>query len=1177
MTYVIDSTNLDRLASPHHSAPIADVLAWPLREVATADINQATFTYPLGQVSVDNTSAGWSDIRIGQLARITTSLGLLVTTGIVRKAPTSNILYISAIGRGDPGAAQMIGRELVDNLDVTIYDYLPIWTLHSRIKSGIFYKRFDTAYTDEGTNPVPVCNIGTWRHARAVGGVAQFAFSASGSFAWNAKTITGYSWAMPSGGTLISGSLTGADCTIELPPGFHLIHCTVTDSGGKTRTATRPIWVTEADTSSDAPLSYQRAIKHSSDRQTLQGRSMALEVWGGADILRSTIYDGGAVLVVDSATHGGESLDAGVYVDQYVGFISGLTSRGDVNKTIATFETKGLGGTLNDVPNAPQAIIESASPADWTEVAQGLGTASFVAWYVLEYHCPNALTLFDFNPLSGTPPRKRTWAVNANTIGGQLEEIARMASGSNIGSASDGSLFFYRNPSMEEDTYRDAMETRMTIDVEAGYVEGEIEWGVTYRPPVGQLKLSGFTVDSGTDETDAYVAAAYGLVQGQGANKSEEPSIVVATLQDLLNRVGHMLAIQNSATPEITVPLNRNLDVFDPARHYGTWVVLDIPAAYDPRGEGLLIRCSVTGVQRDWQEHDDAPATKRVSVTLVPETKGLPGVDITPIRGEGDNAYYDFEVDPPDDEWLNVAWAIDDQGAFAATANWTDVGATVRWRSLKAGITGTVTDCTFDWHSDLPRSGWRFGDLGAWCVAVSGTTLRVYYAQDILGRTADWQLSTTITMSDSTVLTSARIVMDKRTDGIVWVEWRTRNGCWYIRTANNGSTWTSAARIGIASSDSANDDAPIGICIEGDYVIACGHTGVSKYFAYYAPSSGGSFTWTGSEHYADRPVAAIAPATDGVVYVTRDADTVATTTTYGVGAGSNTATLVSHTFTPFGSFLWSFGCGTGYTTVYGVDTSAATGNHTCSMVLLYALGEQEWHVSAYTVVFELQDWNYAMSSTSKGMDYTVEILDSSFAALHTHSDSFGYIRGSATVAYCEDTTDTQSGLDLDGARYIRITCESIFNKTASNQQAFGGVQSFSVSVDGDVINRKLYRVENYTSTSRVWNDITPAVDFIARRPYAIAPDAQSLGVSVLANDGSQTDLYSSDDGGETWTLVNDDVPYDGLLRGGDYLVAWGNNTIAASEDGGATFESKLGNWQAATGGLGRFLRVMAVL
>ena len=115
-------------------------------------------------------------------------------------------------------------------------------------------------------------------------------------------------------------------------------------------------------------------------------------------------------------------------------------------------------------------------------------------------------------------------------------------------------------------------------------------------------------------------------------------------------------------------------------------------------------------------------------------------------------------------------------------------------------------------------------------------------------------------MSDSTVLTSARIVADKRTAGIVWVEWRTRNGCWYTRTDDGGQTWSSAARIGIASSDSANDDSPIGICIEGDYVIACGHTGVSKYFAYYALAAGGSFTWTGSDHYADKPIASIMPA-----------------------------------------------------------------------------------------------------------------------------------------------------------------------------------------------------------------------------------------------------------------------------------------------------------------------------
>ena len=1172
MTHVIDSTNLTRLRAAHHSAPIVDLLTWELNTVATALINQASFVYPLAQLTVDNTSAGWGDIRVGQLIRITNGSGQLITTGIVRKAPTSNTLYISAMGRGDPGAAQMIGRDLADNQTVTIYDYLPIWTLFSRINGGVFYKRHDQSYVDEGSNPAPVCNIGSWRHAWASSGVAQFAFSAAGSFAWNSKTITSYLWALPAGGSLVSGSLTGSTCTLELPTGFHLVHCTITDSGGKTRTATRPVWVTERDSSGDSPISHQRAVKIGSDRQDLLSRSASFEVWGSADIPQSSIYDGGAVMVVDSATHGGEVLDAGVYVDKYVGFISNTTRRGDVNRTILSLETKGLAAALGDVPNAPQAIIEAASPANWTEIAQGLGNPNFVAWYVLEYHCPNALTLFDFNPIPETPPRKKAWVLNANTIGGQLEEIARIAEGATFGSASDGSLFFYPNPSLKDSTYRSAMETRVTLDAEGGDTVGDVELGINYRPPVGQLKLSGFTVDSGTDETDAFVAAAYDVVQGQGGGKDEEPSVVVASLADLLALVGRMIAIRNSNLPEIVVTLNRNMDIFDPARHYGTWVMLDVPAAYDPRGEGFLLRCSARAVERDWREVTGGPANKHVRVTLIPETDGLPGVDITPVRGAGENVPNDTEITPPDDEWLNVAWAADDEGGVGATANWLD--ASPRWRSIKGDISGTVTDMCLDWHSELPRSGWRFGELGAWAVAVSGTTLRVYYATDILPREIEWVVARTVTMSDSTVLTSARIIASKTTDGIVWAIWRTQNGVWETHTTD-GLTWSTAARIGITASDSAHDDAPLGACIEGDYLISCGHTGGS-YLAYWSPAVGGGFTWTGSDHVASAPVATIAPATSGIVYVTRDKDPTSTTTTYGIGAGANTPTLSSYSFVPYGNFLWAFGCGGGYTTVYGVNAEAATGSHTCTMNIKYDLG-QNWHVTAINAVFELQDWNYTISSTSKAMTYTIEPLDANNVVLYSHVDAFAYVRGTSAVLYCDDKTEALTGLDVDDVRYIRFYAASTFIKTSADQQAYGGLQSFSVSVDGSVVNRKLYRVRNYTSASRVWNDITPAANRIARTPYAIAPDAQSLTLSALLSDGSTTDLYQSDDGGETWDVVDTAVPYEGLLRSGDRLIGWGDGVLAATDDGGASWSSKLGNWEAATGGMGRFLRVMAVL
>jgi len=1178
MTYVVDSTNLARLRAASHSSPISDLLAWPLRIVATALVNQASFAYPLAHFTVDNTSAGWGDIRVGQMARVTSGSNV-VTTGIVRKAATSNTLYISAMGRGDPGTAQSIHRDLADNQTVTVYDYLPIWTLFSRISGGIFYKRHDEAYTDQGTSPAPVCNIGAWRHARSVSGVAQFAFTAAAAFAWAGKTITNYLWTLPSGGTLISGTLISVACTIELPEGFHLIHCLVTDSGGKTRSATRPIWVTAWDDSASAPISHQRAVKQGSDRQDLTGRGVSFEISGDHDILQSVIYDGGAVMTVDRATHGSNVLDDGVYINQYVGFGSVTSRRGNLEVTTLSYETKSLVGTLADVPNSPQAIIETASPGNWTEVSQGLADPNFVAWYLLEYHCPNALTLFDFNKLpDATPPRKKRWGINAATLGGQLEEVAKIAAGANIGSASDGSIFFHRNPSVEGDSYRAAMETRITLSVGGGDTLGDVEYPVNYRPTVGQLKLSGFTVDSGTDETDAFVVIAHDVTQGQGAGKQEEPAIVVTSLTDLRERVGRLIAIYNNPTPEITLLLNRNMDIFDPARHYGTWVSLVVPARYDPRGEGLTIRCSVKAVEREWRDREGGAANKHIRVTLVPETDGKPGVDITPVRGAGENVPNDPDIIPPDDDWLNVAWAADDQGGLGGTANWRD--ASPRWRSIKGSITGTVTDMALDWHSPLPRSGWRFGELGAWCVSVNGTALKVWYSDDILPRGVGWTESASITMTDSTVLTSARIVASEKTDGIVWAFWRTRTGSWFIRTSNGGGTWTAATLIGLSFSDSTNDDAPLGACIEGDYVFACGYTG-GKYNPYWAAASVGTFTLATtlsvvSGKYADHPIASITRATDEVVYMSRDANAVSVTQTY-AATGSTAATLESFTFDPFGAFAWPFGHGAAAPTIFGVDVSYAVDTYLCSMELRYALGDQAWHVTSLAATFELQDWNNN-SGVGQGMSYTVDLLDADDNVLHTHSDSFGYLRPNSNVLYSEDDSFSDTGLDLDDVRYILITCTMTADKTDIDQQIFGGLSSFAVTVDGSLILRNEYRVESYiSSTLRDYNIITPAADYIARRPYAVAADSQSLVMSALLSNGSTTKLYESDDGGETLTLVDANVPYEGLLRGGDRLIAWGDEVMGSSDDGGETWDNKIGNWAAAVGTVGRFLRVMAAL
>jgi hypothetical protein len=64
--------------------------------VATAQINQSSFTYPIVQLTVDNTSADWlTEAQVGRMFMIGTAPGLHdVTVGVIRKTTGSTTLYI---------------------------------------------------------------------------------------------------------------------------------------------------------------------------------------------------------------------------------------------------------------------------------------------------------------------------------------------------------------------------------------------------------------------------------------------------------------------------------------------------------------------------------------------------------------------------------------------------------------------------------------------------------------------------------------------------------------------------------------------------------------------------------------------------------------------------------------------------------------------------------------------------------------------------------------------------------------------------------------------------------------------------------------------------------------------------------------------------------------------------
>lgn len=605
--------------------------SWPKRSFATAIINQASFAYPVTDITVDNTSAAWLDTIPGQLVEIYDG-STLVTTGVTRRVGSANTLHLDAKHEGDPGRAQLLVQILDDNLDVIIYDYFPLWTLFSVIRDGVFYKDYDVAFSQiSGEYPHPVVNLGQWRQAFVdSGGTATLQFSASNSFDWNSLSLT-YLWELPaSGATLVTGNLTDAVIEVEFDPGFYLMRCTVTNAQGNGRVGIRPVWINTA-TGSNAPLSERFVTEITSDRSTLKGRAMNFRFHG--EMLESDVMDNGALLLTEKGYYGGTELSSGAnYVGSYVGIINSLRRRGDQHlHTILDIESLSPWQFAEELPCPPQVVQETAVFDNWTHVAQNLATSGFVAWYVINYHCPSFMTLFDyFVPIDDR--RKTSWETSSNTIGPMVDEVISTI-GANIGSESDGTLRVLRDPQIEDDTFRNAMDERMTIDDD--HILPEVEIPLRYRPSIGEYTLLAFQAEGQT--VSALESKSGEGAQGQGSSKTQGPPMLVGSQEELDVKAGNLMAKANSPTPEIPLPMNRNFNIFDPARDFNRWWNLDIGAEYDPRGDGFVGRALAVAVEREWRKAQVGQEwVAYPTVTFQPETRGGAGAARS-LRGRKGN------------------------------------------------------------------------------------------------------------------------------------------------------------------------------------------------------------------------------------------------------------------------------------------------------------------------------------------------------------------------------------------------------------------------------------------------------------------------------------------------------------------------------------------------------------
>lgn len=585
----------------------------PQVSFATARINQAFFSSPLYELAVDSTSAAWSSVVKGMTVWIGSTAGAHdLWVGRVRETPGVSTLYVMEMDSGDPGLLAVLeAQPLVDNAYVTIILDHNAWSVFPLIDYGggtsaTFYKDRDDAYSDQHENPACPVRLGPHKPGWVDAGTGFLNHTFTPTIdPFDGATITGHAWFVDE---VAAG--TGSSLNYNYDAGHHLVRYVATLSNGRVLTFIRHVWAHDAD---DYPPIQIKAIGN--DRRDRQGRRMSLDIRAEdfeADLMRGSLVciwdDVDATCDIDSAT------------TQFTGFVESISSSVEPGLPVVSLEVVSPLGIVAKLVAFSQQLSVAANPATWNEALASLMHLDYFAYQLFEYH--STLTrLFDFYPSGATGYLAQTWQVDGGNIVDQLNRTADDI-GAELTQASDGSLWLRRNPALLED--RSAVIERCTLTTR--HIRRVVSVKHNLRPRYGSVDAQGFL--SSTAAAFLVLSRAAGKAGGQGAQQEKLEGQIALSQVDLNERTGHRLAELNNPYASIVVELVRGYDLIEPALWH--FVTLDLPADVWPEGVAFHARCVVTDVSKRYNEN----GTRTLTLTLVPETSGQPGVAM-PLRTEG--------------------------------------------------------------------------------------------------------------------------------------------------------------------------------------------------------------------------------------------------------------------------------------------------------------------------------------------------------------------------------------------------------------------------------------------------------------------------------------------------------------------------------------------------------------
>lgn len=1182
-TSAIGSTDLANLRGTSQHIDEIALHITPKVTIQTGTVTSVPTFSPYVQLGItwDGSYAG---VSVGQM--VTISIGSTIKAyAVIRKAPTASILYISTTPIGGHGYANEIQSAIAVDDIVTVYSHRPLWGLYSRIADRTFYKQWDIPYTNQNSQPPPVANAGTWQAAQvSVGDTASFTLPRKGSnssFNFGSATDAARLWTLPSGVTLKSGyALTDAVIGVDAEAGYHLVSYTHTDSNAKVHTAY--VWLFVSDGTTGASLSERYPVTIESDTQDTSGRIMQFTITG--DDLDDVIYPGAGFLFREWSDFNGSSLTDGVLIDTFVGYVAEISpsSDGNVNAMRFTVESPFIYAARWQQPS--QVLEEASSPAHWAQATSVLTNPRGFLYYAIKWHSPQLLDMHDFDAPFTTPRRKDArW--QKGSLQSAMMAVAEYIAG-HVGSASDGTTVMRENPMYMDNTDRNALAEIITwldrdVQVPVGYTE-------RFTADLSEARTGAFAYDGST--VKAWLAGKFwnqGVGNATLANFTVTPSEGLARILEV---VGHFFQEANRPIQEHQLTMLRNYDIIDPA--YWLWCRAIISAEFDAYGKGINTRCIVKRVNRQWT-NDRYGWRKAVQLGLQPETFGQPGEEI-PIASAASYQLNGYSLTIPTNFAPNQGFGAfggvpimlvnDDNGKLAITYNY--MAASPQWANVTPFVNNeSVNDFSIDYNSPYFQNGNNAAyALGLYVVTTSDTDINVWYFADVLTSPTATLLATE-SMNDSSNTTEARIEVSESTPTLVVVAWHDQTGIEFIRSTDGGANWSNKANIGSAISDSANDNAPIGLDIDGTNQLITAPDGSANYGAYLATTAGGSFSALSNTLTSAKPLplVRIEPTTD---------------TAYITALENINSDLI--TFDPDVDVINLPDAGDSATDPQ-VSINGATAGGSPAPDVVSSNGNPGWCArhnptsgswasnEAFQLVFDIASTGSPNTLNNITFDYYISsdiVSGATIVVIVTEDDltqdtyTFSSLTADAWTTINVDADAVSSQLPTDiGNTFSNpdIVIQLKTNTTYGNlaivdfDMRFDNIAlDLDTSFGGSGLST-LYKVTDFDGTDS-WTDISPASDEVPTRPHDLAIDLADTDIVNTYASGSTT-WYQSTDAGSNWTSKDASTTTKrAFFTAGKAMAVAGSSKVELSLDG-TNFEDKTGNLSTAWGSIGVIKRI----